>query len=181
VEEFTPPWRDDSLFDLFNVLWAAYFGAKVEQYVVERGGDVARLDALNRHLYEASTQITAGQYWRASERMERVMRGIVAAEQAYDVVLTPALAKPPILLGTLFEGMDSDPTAPLLNAALFTPFTVPANLSGQPAANLPLYEHDGLPVGVQAIAHQGGESTLIRLASQLERALPWAQRRPAID
>lgn len=178
VEEFTPPWRDDSLFDLFNVIWAAYFGAKVEA-VLEGGGDAEKLEPLNRALWEASKQITSAQYWRASERMESVVRGIVRAQRDYDVILTPALAKPPLPLGELFAGVENDPTAPLLNAALFTPYTVPANLAGQPAANLPLFEEDGLPVGVQAIAHQGGEATLIRLASQLEAARPWASRRPA--
>jgi amidase len=180
VEEFTPPWQDDAVFALFSDLWAAYFGAKAEE-LVEQGGDASRLDPLNRHLHQASRQLSSAAYWRSSDRMERVVRGIVAAERGYDVLLTPALAKPPLLLGELFAGQDQDPTMPLLNAALFTPFTVSANLSGQPAANLPLFEHDGLPVGVQAIAHQGAEATLIRLAAQLEEARPWAQRRPALD
>jgi amidase len=34
---------------------------------------------------------------------------------------------------------------------------------------------------VQAIARVGDEATLIRLASQLEAARPWAQRHPVLD
>jgi amidase len=148
--------------------------------VLDNGGDLERIEPLNRALYELSKEIPSGQYWRASTKMQALIRDIATAQSAYDVVLTPALAKPPIPLGALWEGSELDPTMPIINSALFTPFTVAANLSGQPAANLPLFEHDGLPLCVQAIGRPGDEATLIRLASQLETALPWAQRMPPL-
>jgi amidase len=180
VEEVEPNWQNDDLLGLFNQIWAAFFG-NVVQEVIDGGGDLERIEPLNRALYELSKEIPSAQYWRASSQMQAVVRDIMAAQSAYDVVLTPALAKPPIALGSLWDGSEIDPTMPIINSAMFTPFTVPANLSGQPAANLPLYEHDGLPVGVQAIGRVGDEATLIRLASQLEEALPWVQRRPPLD
>jgi len=70
----------------------------------------------------------------------------------------------------------------LLRAAAFTPFTPLLNVTGQPAASIPLWTStDGLPVGVQAIGRFGDEETLFALAAQLERAAPWAQRRPVIS
>jgi len=84
--------------------------------------------------------------------------------EGWDLLLTPTTpAKPPPL------GPDErDPMT----------FTVPFNVSGQPALSLPLGAHDGLPIGVQLGAAYGREDLLLRVAAQLEVAMPWADRRP---
>src|SRR6185295_14046597 len=59
----------------------------------------------------------------------------------------------------------------------WVPYTQLANLTGRPAISLPVHwTGDGLPLGVQFVAPLVGESLLIRLAAQLELALPWADR-----
>jgi len=59
-------------------------------------------------------------------------------------------------------------------------YTMPFNLTGQPAISLPLHlGREGLPIGVQLVAALGREDLLYGLAGQLERAAPWAQRRPS--
>ncbi len=61
------------------------------------------------------------------------------------------------------------------------PFTAVFNVTGQPAISLPLaMSSDGLPIGVQIAAGHGREDLLIRLALQLEEAMPWAGRRPPV-
>ena len=61
----------------------------------------------------------------------------------------------------------------------YVPFTPAFNSSGQPAINLPLHwSSSGLPIGVQLVAGYGREDLLLRVASQVETAQPWAQLRP---
>ena len=62
----------------------------------------------------------------------------------------------------------------------FTPFTAALNGTGQPAISLPVQiGGDGLPAGVQLIGRPAGEDLLLCLGAQIERARPWADRRPA--
>jgi amidase len=47
--------------------------------------------------------------------------------------------------------------------------------------NVPLqWDKNGMPCGVQFIAPFGDEATLFRLASQLEKAKPWFDKRPSL-
>lgn len=98
----------------------------------------------------------------------------------FDLLLTPTLAVPPPPLGHLVP----TPENPLQGLQRSTPiatFTAPFNATGQPAISLPLHWNDaGLPIGVQLAAAHAREDVLIRIASQLERARPWAGRRPSI-
>jgi amidase len=56
-------------------------------------------------------------------------------------------------------------------------YTSQFNLTGQPAISLPLHwSNSGLPMGVQFVAAPFREDLLIRLAAQLETAMPWNHR-----
>ena len=71
--------------------------------------------------------------------------------------------------------------APMVRDGQVVAFTPAFNASGQPAISLPMHwTPEGLPVGVQLVAAYGREDVLIRVASQLEAAQPWAHRRPSI-
>lgn len=83
----------------------------------------------------------------------------------------------------MLDADDSSLDADGWTRKIFTlcPFTVLFNATGQPALSLPLsMSSDGLPIGVQLIGRMCEEAVLFRVASQLDRALPWAARRPSI-
>ena len=72
-----------------------------------------------------------------------------------------------------------DPAPAIERAAGFVPFTPICNITGQPAASIPLsWNADGLPIGTHFAARFGDEATIFRLAAQLEEARPWADKRP---
>jgi amidase len=179
VEEFTPDWREDMLIPWFYQVWAAAIGSTIE-FLTEMGGNPELCEPHNRALLELGQSLTATAYFVTANKLSGYVRRVAAAWQTYDVILTPTLAEPPLTLGTLFELADSDPMYPVNRAGMFTPFTPLINLTGQPAASLPLSTHDGLPIGVHAIGRFGDEATLFRLSAQLEEASPWVDRRPAI-
>ena len=92
---------------------------------------------------------------------------------------TDTAYEPPLRVGELNEGSEGDPLRAMRRATTFVPFTPPFNISGQPGINVPLWwNEDGLPIGIQLVAAYGREDLLIRVASQLEQAAPWADRRP---
>lgn len=60
-------------------------------------------------------------------------------------------------------------------------FTPLANITGTSAISLPLgTSRQGLPIGVQLMGDMGEEATLLRLAGELEAALPWHERLPTV-
>jgi amidase len=96
----------------------------------------------------------------------------------HDLLLTPTVGARPPELGW-FTADEPEAEGPRIIS--FIPYTPQFNLTGQPALSLPLHwTPDGLPVGIQLVAAYGREDLLIRVASQVEEAAPWAQRRPAV-
>ncbi len=115
--------------------------------------------------------------------LSRAWIGIWARRMAswwtdHDLLLTPTLGAPPPELGW-FTGEGPEVEGPRIVS--FIPYTAQFNMTGQSAVSLPLHwTPDGLPVGVQLVAGYGREDLLIRVASQLEQAAPWAQRHPQV-
>lgn len=171
VEDVERPWGPE-LFPFFEVLWCA--GAASLPVPPDREGD---LQPFTRWLRERGKAATAAELVGAQATLQLAASAAARRVAAYDAILTPTLAQPPVPVGSLRN--DDDPEADFLAQARFTPFTAPVNLSGQPAITLPLHAtQDGLPIGVQLIGRYGEEHLLLSLAAQLEAALPHGWRPP---
>ena len=117
---------------------------------------------------------------RPSRRCIGIGRRFGAFFQRYDVLLSPVVAGPPVPLGT-FDMMGKDLDAYFNKLFDYVCFTGQFNFSGGPAASVPFHwTGEGLPVGVQIGADLGNEAVLFRLASQIEAARPWSDKRPAM-
>lgn len=139
--------------------------------------EVERITWLTAKLGE---KVSGADYVRAVQTEHRLGRQMAAFHAEWDVLLTPALAAPPVELGWL-DMMMEDVAEYWRRVFDFSPFTVWFNLSGQPAIMLPLGQgHTGLPLAVQCVARFGDEATLFRLAGQLEAARPWFARKPSM-
>jgi amidase/6-aminohexanoate-cyclic-dimer hydrolase len=119
-------------------------------------------------------------YSRAIATIHQVGLAMAKFQQTYDVILNPTLGKPPAPLGVLSLS-PKDMQAFTKEITEFSPFTAVYNVTGQPSMSAPLHwTPDGLPVGVMFSARFGDDATLFRLGAQLEKAKPWAGRRPKI-
>jgi amidase len=177
VEQRDLDWRDDNALDLFVKLWAPAIAFGIE-LLGELGQDVQSVEPHNRAMLEMARALDASHYLVAAYRAGEFAQRVQALWEEVDVVLTPTLAQLPLPAGTVAAEAEANPLGPLMVDEGFTPFTAIINITGQPAASLPLHWSGGLPVGVQAIGRMGDEATLYRLSAQLEAARPWADRRP---
>jgi len=115
----------------------------------------------------------------AQTRLQEISHTAGAFLDKYDMALTPVLGSPPLKIGALDQTLPFDEFSEIIiKHVAFTPL---ANFSGFPAMSVPLaWTPQGLPVGSHFLGQFGDESTLIRLAGQLERARPWADKRPTL-
>ncbi len=152
----------------------------------------ARLAALGRKLtdddietntratVEYGRSIAAPRYAAAMQTIHQAGRAVARFHQSYDVMLTPTLVAPPVSIGWL-DTMNLDVNTFGDRFSRFWGFTNLQNATGQPAISLPLHWNaGGLPIGVQFAGAFGDDLLLLQLASQLERAQPWFDKRPNV-
>jgi amidase len=180
VEEVEPPWQDESLRELFGVVFSSHIALSIAYSgrIAGREPTAEDMEAMSWAIFSMIKKLGAIETRGAEIALQSFARRLVAFLAPYDALLTPALAERPLPLGTL-DTDAPDPMATFTRSGLFTPFTPVFNASGQPGISLPLYEgEDGLPLAVQIVGRPAGEAQLLALATKLEEGAPWTARRP---
>lgn len=60
-------------------------------------------------------------------------------------------------------------------------FTLPINMTGQPAASIPAgWTDSGLPVGLQIVGRHLADESVLLASAAFETAAPWADRWPGL-
>ncbi|HLH46849.1 MAG TPA: amidase [Acidimicrobiales bacterium] len=121
-------------------------------------------------------------YVRAVHELQRFTRRFVARwETELDVLVGPTMTIEPPGAGEVLAAAHDAAGGTALPVLQMAVLTSPFNITGQPAISLPLATTEsGLPIGVQLVGGPWAEATLIQVAAQLEAAVPWAGRGPAL-
>ncbi|HET9258087.1 MAG TPA: amidase [Pseudonocardiaceae bacterium] len=170
VIDTTSPFSGDMLAP-FELLWSA--GA-ASAPVPDEARDA--LLPLTRWLRERGDTVSGPALLQAMGQLQAAARAAIVAHAEFDAVLTPIMTRLPPPIGW-FSSVA--PPENFERQKRFLPYAAPYNVTGQPAISLPMHWTDaGFPVGIQLAGRPRGDAALLALAGQLERARPWAHRRP---
>ncbi|MGE3774750.1 MAG: amidase [Gammaproteobacteria bacterium] len=185
VEEATPTLAEATLAALgegFIGMLAVETAADLDELaaLVGRPATAEDLEPVNWALAERGRACTARDAVRYKRQLHAVARAVGPFFERYDVYLAPTLGVPPVRLGHLDPKL-GDLDEYFRRIFEFIPFTALFNVTGSPGVSLPLWWNDAqLPIGVQCVSRMGRDGVLFALAAQLERAQPWAARRPPL-
>jgi amidase len=184
VEASHPEALDDpEALQQFSLIFSTQLAHTVELVsgLIGRALGPEDVDPLNWTMLEFGRSCSALQYLGASTWVDAFRRRMATWwASGFDLLVSPTLPEPPPPLGHFTPSRDN-PVDTGMRASLFGCFTIPFNMTGQPAVSLPLgWSGDGLPIGVQLAAPYGREDLLVRVAAQLEAARPWVDRRPRL-
>jgi len=161
---------------------AANFAANIRRWIdlLGREPGEGELGPLARRAYEAGRAVSGQDALWGWQQLRLYNRQILERFEDIDVYLTPTMSTPAPRLDWLnpltvplreFDRRQADTYAT----------TPPFNFTGQPSVSLPLWQSEGgLPIGMMFTAGFADEATLYRLAGQLEKELPWKDRRPPL-
>ncbi|WP_295681487.1 amidase [uncultured Nevskia sp.] len=201
VEEASPEIDGEALARCYLTMYYGQTAATVDHACELSGANESAFELDTRALAAFGRSLTAGEYVASRQRWNDFLRAMGRFHSRFDLYLTPTVAQPAagigaqdtplaeriglravLKLGLARRLLDSGVVDKIAAKSLGrVPFTQLSNLTFTPSMSVPLASFaDGMPLGVQFVAATGGEGLLIRLASQLEQAQPWAGRRAVI-
>ena len=172
VEQVTPGWPDP-----YEGFWG----------VVALESDLAGMRAwLPEHAHHMSSHLvdflsrpfTAEDLTNANIARKAFNVSMAKFMANYDLMLTPTLTVPPFPVH--MQGPDKV-EGRYVHWGMWLSFTLPINLTGQPAATVPAgFTADGLPVGLQIVGRHLDDPTVLQASRAFEAAKPWADAWPAL-
>lgn len=149
----------------FEALWIGSFATRLRQIPTQLHD---KLDPGFRAAAEKGLAITLADYAKAYEAKSKLARDMALWHQKYDLLLAPVTptAAPPV--GTLYN---SEAFPRWTKGA---PYTLPFNLTGQPAASMPAgLTAAGLPVGLQIVGPARADALVLQAMRAYESVSGW--------
>lgn len=184
VVEATPVFDYEEYLKAFCIAGAFGLYLGLDQFGMMLGRKVSAetVEPLMLSWYEFSKSLVASDMFMTEFTFNQFRRTFGKFFEQYDMLLTPTLVKLPDPLGKYsLTRTDLDYVGFMRLCEETKVFVPAANVTGQPAVSLPLGQsQSGLPIGIQFMAGFGREDQLIRLASSLEKGMPWSNRIPPV-
>ena len=170
--------------DWFDLLWMFDITREIKDRaaLLGRGPRDDELEALTKYMLKRTAACSGQEYYDARRALHDSSVSLDKSMAGFDLIVTPALATDPVPLGAIDSRSDAfDYDTWVKQGYGFAPFAIPFNISGQPAASLPVETSKaGLPMGVQIAAQRGSDHLLLAVCAQVERKVGWHDRHPPI-
>lgn len=171
-----------TLYRAQGLVSASNFAAGIRRWAEVKGREPqeGEIEGLAWRAYQAGKKISGEDAMWGWQQLRLSNREILQRFENWDVLATPVLGTNVPRVDEL-DTLTDDLRAFDKRQAQAFPFTPPFNITGQPSLSLPLWQSDsGLPIAVMFTAKYADEATLFRLAGQLEKELPWKERKPKL-
>lgn len=156
----------------FEAYWIGAFARRMRLIPKHRWGD---LDPAFRDLAERGMAVTIDQLLDAEAARAALGRAFAAFHRDYDLMLTPTMphVAPPV--ETIYHCQAYDRWRDSV------PFTLPFNLTGQPASTAPCgLSASGLPIGLQVVGPKYSDRLILEAGLAIEAAFGFAQPHPVL-
>jgi len=161
----------ENVFDTYVVIATTAHAARFES-IAQKFGD--KVTPSIRESIARGLTYSAAEWQRASDRRTVLFRAVQRLFERFDLIVTPTMtapAKPIDAGGSIASEMYAE----------WAGYLYPFNLTGHPAMSVPCgFTSEGLPVGLQLIGPWFGEQRMIDVATALENAGRWPERRPRV-
>ena len=184
VEEASPglDWRALTAAFLPAMMSVLPYGVATLEALTGRTAGADTLEPMTLRALDYARALTVTDLFKADAVFQVARQAVDRFFLDFDAWITPAGVAPAPRIGAFDpaasdEGVVEYASRTFADYAAFTPLL---NVTGHPAASVPLHHGavSDLPVGVQIVTRMGDEATLLRLAAQWEAARPWCGRHP---
>ena len=164
METLTPDWSDTMEPFLLNFRTAGFASMEFNQE------EMGKLTIQVRNALTRAKAMSAQTYLNMLSAIARASHTIQDSLFGYDLVLTPTCAETAFRLDDPLWSVDADIPMAAIQKCLFTPAF---NISGLPAASLPVGRVNGMPVGLQMVGRLGDDQSVLSAATVFESERPW--------